>query len=97
MKNNNTSITSWNIQSTNSVLGSKFEDPEFCCNFENSPFVCLQEIRQPVKHPGYKTYNNTRKGNKNGGVCIMVRHEFSSGVQQYKTVIPDVIVCKLNK
>ncbi len=89
----NTIITSWNIQSTNYVLGSKFDDNEFCKKFDHSQFVCLQEIRQQVKHPGYKTFNNTRKDNRNGGVCIMVRHEISSGVKHYKTLIPDVIAC----
>ena len=96
MNSYNTNILSWNVQSTNSVLGSKFEDPEFCKNFNKSPFVCLQEIRQPVKHPGFRTYNNTRKDNRNGGVCIMVQNEISKGVKQHKTSIPDVIVCKLD-
>ena len=97
MNVHNAKITSWNIQSTNSVLGSKFEDTEFCGFFNKSSFVCLQEIRQPVKHPGYRTFNNTRKENLNGGVCIMVKNELSNGVKQHKTNIPDVIVCKLEK
>ena len=55
------SIISWNIQSTNSVLtGSKFDDPEFSKIIEHSQFACLQEIRQPVTFPGYRVYNNTR-------------------------------------
>ena len=65
---NNPNIISWNIQSTNSVLtGSKFEDPEFGKIIENSQFACLQEIRQPVTHAGFRVYNNTRKDNKSGG------------------------------
>ena len=90
-------ITSWNIQSSNSDLGSKFDDPEFCNVFNKSFFICLQEIRQLVKHPGYRTFNNTRKENRNGGVCIMVKNDISHGVKQYKTNICDVIVCKLEK
>jgi hypothetical protein len=50
-----------------------------------------------VKHPGYRTFNNTRKENKNGGVCIMVNNEISHGVKQYKTNLCDVIVCRLEK
>ena len=97
MINLNTNITSWNIQSTSTTHGSKFDDPEFCKLFDNSLFVCLQEIRQPVKHPGYRSYNNTRKENRNGGVCIMIRNEISDGVKLHNTSIPDVIVCKLDK
>ncbi len=93
----NTIITSWNIQSTNHVLGSKFDDADFFKKFDKSQFVCLQEIRQEVKHPGFKTFNNTRTDNRNGGVCIMVRHEISNGVKHHKTSIPDVIACKLDK
>jgi hypothetical protein len=90
-------IISWNIQSTNTVSGSKFDNPEFCAIFENFPFVCLQETRQAVKHPGYRSFNNTRRDEKYGGVCILVKNEISKGVKQVKSTIVDVIVCKLDK
>ena len=95
---NNPNIISWNIQSTNSVLtGSKFEDPEFCKIIENSQFTCLQEIRQPVTHAGFRVYNNTRKDNKSGGVCIMIRNSLSRGVKQVQSRLEDIVACKLDK
>ena len=98
--NQNSSITiiSWNIQSTNCGLtGSKFDDPEFCKIIENSQFTCLQEIRQPVTHPGYRVYNNTRNNDKYGGVCIMIRNSISRGVKRVHQPTDDVIACKLDK
>ena len=90
-------ILSWNIQSSKTVTGSKFDDPQFCEIFEKFPFVCLQEIRQPVKHPGFRPFNNTRRDNKHGGVCIMVENSLARGVTEVKPKIEDVIACKLNK
>ncbi|KAL5248694.1 hypothetical protein ACHWQZ_G017775, partial [Mnemiopsis leidyi] len=65
--------------------------------FEASAFVCLQEIRQPVKHPGFRSFNNTRKTQKHGGVSILVRNDISKGVHQTKCSIEDVVICKLDK
>ena len=62
-------IISWNIQSSNTVSGLKFDDPHFCAVFESSPLICLQETRQPVKHPGYREFNKNRPDNRYGGVC----------------------------
>ena len=93
----NAKIISWHIQSTNTVNGSKFYDPQFCAIFENSAFICLQETRQPVKHPGFRAFNNNRRNNKYGGVCIMVRNDISRGITEEKSKIEDVIACKLNK
>jgi exonuclease III len=88
-------IVSWNIQSTNSFTGSKFEDHDFTKIFESSPIVCLQEIRQPLKISGYRCFNNTRKDKKFGGVCTMIRNELINGVQRVSTSISDLVVCKL--
>ena len=94
----NSSIISWNIQSTNSVLtGSKFDDPEFSKIIENSQFACLQEIRQPVTFPGYRVYNNTRIDDKYGGVCIMIHNSISRGVKRVQPPTDDVIACKLDR
>ncbi|KAL5254064.1 hypothetical protein ACHWQZ_G013727 [Mnemiopsis leidyi] len=97
MTDTQTKIFSWNIQSSNSVGGSKFDESEFCRLFEASAFVCLQEIRQPVKHPGFRSFNNTRKTQKHGGVSILVRNDISKGVHQTKCSIEDVVICKLDK
>ena len=94
---NNMKILCWNIQSSNSVChGNKFNCKDFCNVFEPYPIVCLQEIRQSVKYPGYKPFNNTRNNENNGGVCILVRHEIVGGIKQYPCPINDVIVCKVN-
>ncbi len=90
-------IISWNIQSTNTVTGSKFDDPQFCEVFEKFPFVCLQEIRQSVKHPGYRAFNNIRRDQKHGGVCILIKNELIGGVKLEKSSIEDVVACKLDK
>ncbi len=90
-------IFSWNLQSTDTVTGSKFDDPDFCKIFDSFSFVCLQEIRQPVKYPGYRAFNNTRSDKKHGGVCILVANEISRGVKFEKTSIEDVVACKLDK
>ena len=91
------SIISWNIQSSNTVTGSKFDDPLFCDVFKNYPIICLQEIRQPVKFPGFRTFNNNRRDNKHGGVCIMIQNEIARGVKLVKSAIEDVVACKLDK
>ena len=90
-------IISWNIQSTNTNSSSKFEDPQFCAIFEHCPFVCLQEIRQPVKYPGFRSFNNTRRDQKHGGVCILIKNEIARGVKEVKSSIEDVVACKLDK
>ena len=92
-----TNIISWNIQSSNTVAGSKFDDPQFCAIFEKFPIICLQEIRQAVKYPGFRPFNNPRPNNKYGGVCIMVKNEFARGVVLEKSPIEDVVACKLDK
>ena len=92
----NIRVISWNIQSSNSVChGNKFQDNDFCKNFTSYPIVCLQEIRQSVKYPGYKSFNNTRAKENDGGVCTLVRHEIFNGIKQHPCKISDVVVCKL--
>ena len=86
----------WNIQSSNSVChGNKFLCEDFCTILEPYPIICLQEIRQSVKHPGYKAHNNTRVKENDGGVCTLIRHEIASGIKRYPCNISDVVVCKL--
>ena len=91
----NTKILSWNIQSSNTLTGSKFTDSEFCATFSNHHILCLQENRQRVKLPGFRAFNNTHNDEKHGGVCILVRNEISSGISLIKTSAPDIVVCKL--
>jgi exonuclease III len=90
-------IISWNIQSSNTVTGSKFDDPLFCDVIKNYPIICLQETRQPVKYPGFRTFNKNRRDNKHGGVCIMIQNEIARGVKLVKSPIEDVVACKLDK
>ena len=90
-------IISWNIQSSHTVTGSKFDDPQFCAVFENSPLICGQETRQAVKHPGFRSFNKNRRDNKYGGVCILVKNEIAWGISEEKTKLEDVVACKLDK
>ena len=93
-----TNILSWNIQSSNcATSGSKFDDPDFCKNFCDSQFICLQETRQPITYPGYRVHNNTRKCNKYGGVCTMVENSISRGVKVIPVKFEDAVACKLDK
>ena len=64
-------ILSWNIQSSNTFLGSKFDEDDFCKILDDHSIICLQEIRQPLKYPGYRALNNTRADKKHGGVCTL--------------------------
>lgn len=90
-------ILDWNIQSSNTVSGSKFTDTDFCDILNQHDILCLQEIRQNVKYPGYRAYNKTHIGEKNGGVCILVKNELTSGVVNIKTTTPDIVICKLKR
>ena len=93
-----TNIISWNIQSSNCVaIGPKFDDPDFCKIFNDSQLICLQEIRQPITHPGFRVHNNTRKCDKYGGVCIMISNSLSRGVKRVQLQLEDVVACKLDK
>ena len=91
----NAKILSWNVQHSNNTAGSKFMDPDFFTNFTDHQIVCLQEIRQLVKFPGYKAFNNVHDDEKYGGVCTLVKHEISSGVSLIKNSATDIVVCKL--
>lgn len=95
--NNHINILSWNIQSSNCYEGNKFDDPQFCSIINPFPIVCLQETRQTLKYPGYRSFNVNRQDNRHGGVCIIVRNNLSNGVKQYKTSLQDVVVCKFEK
>ena len=93
----NTNILSWNIQSTNTIIGSKFDDPEFCKILLQHEIICLQEVRQCVKLPGYRAYNNTHDHGKHGGVSILVKNDISDGICMIKTPVPDIVVCKMKQ
>ena len=93
----NLSILNWNIQSSSSVTGDKFQDPEFTNLFNKHAILCLQETRQQIKYPGYRSLNKTRKEEKHGGVCTLIRNDISKGITLQKCAIPDIIVCKISK
>lgn len=93
----NLTILSWNIQSSISVNGSKFEDIDFTELLNGHSILCLQETRQSVKYPGYRSLNKTRKGEKHGGVCTLIRNNISKGFTLQQCSIPDVVICKASK
>ena len=93
----NITILSWNIQSSVSATGRKFDDTDFTTLLNQYSILCLQETRQAIKHPGYRSLNKTRKEEKNGGVCTLVRNNISKGITLQQCSIPDVIICKASK
>ena len=93
----NTKILSWNIQSSNTVSGSKFHDPDFCKILEQHQIVCLQETRQCIKVPGFRALNNTHDNEKHGGVCTLIKNEISDGIYKVSSTIPDIVVCKMKQ
>ena len=97
IETHSTKILSWNIQSSNTISGYKFDDQNFCKIIEQFKLVCLQETRKTIKIAGFRSFNNVRRGEKHGGVCILVNNDISDGVSKINTSINDVIVCKLKK
>ena len=60
-------ILSWNIQSSKNKLGSKFEDANLMKILYEQEILCLQEVRQSKKIPGFRTKSKLRNGEKMGG------------------------------
>ena len=91
-------ILSWNIQSSKNQLFNKFDDSSFTRRIFEHDVVCLQEIRQAVKVPGFRSFCNTRPDEKHGGVAILLKNELVGGFEQvtkYKS--NDILICKLKK
>ena len=93
----NTKILSWNIQSSNTISGSKFHDTDFCKIFEQHQIICLQETRQSIKVPGFRAFNNVHVNEKHGGVCTLVKNEILGGIIRISSKIPDIVVCKMKQ
>ena len=96
--NSEINLISWNIQSSRTVGGNKFDDTEFKEILARNDIICLQEIRQAQKLRGYRSHSVLRDTEKSGGVGIFYKNEFNPGIQimkKYETT--DVIVCKLKK
>ena len=91
-------ILTWNIQSSKTSSINKFHDLSFSHIISDHDIVCLQEIRQAVKLPGFRSVCNLRPGEKHGGVGILYKNEFIGGVEIVnKHNLDDVIICKLKK
>ena len=95
---NNLRILSWNIQSSNNAEGNKFEDNDFIKLLNNQDIICLQEVRQGNKIPGFRLISNLRSGEKDGGVSILYKNELHNGIKHIKKYeMDDLLICKLNK
>ena len=91
-------IQSWNIQSSKNQLFNKFDDPSFTRSLLEHDVVCLQEIRQAVKVPGFRSFCNTRPDEKHGGVAILLKNELVGGFERViKHKSNDLLICKLKK
>ena len=53
-------ICSWNVQSSKTIGGSKFDDPDFTKIITPHDFICLQEIRQATKLKGFRSHSVLR-------------------------------------
>ena len=94
----NINILSWNIQSSKTNLSNKFNESSFTSILYEHNILCLQEIRQAVKLPGYRSLSNLRPNEKHGGVGTLYRNELLGGIEHVKTQkIIDLFVCKLKK
>ena len=94
----NFKILSWNIQSSKNNIFNKFHNTSFTKILSVHNILCLQEIRQAVKLPGYRSHCNLRPDEKYGGVGILYRNDLLGGIELVKTKkINDLIVCKLKK
>ena len=91
---------SWNIQSSNTVSGNKFDDQNFLNLINDHEILCFQEIRQRVKIAGYRSFCNLRDSERSGGVGILFKNEFIGGIElctRYTNTTKDIIVCKFKK
>ena len=96
----NLKFISWNIQSSVSPAGCKFEDSSFTSIMNNHDIVCLQETRQAVKMKNFRSLCSTRPNMKSGGVAILYSNSLIGGVEQVRNVAkdnPDIIICKLKR
>jgi exonuclease III len=95
----NLKFLSWNIQAPSTLEGHKFDIRCFQNTINKHDFLCLQEIREEVHLAGYRSFCNTRQGNKKaGGVGILIRNELIDGVDIIKNSDNlDYLVCKLKK
>ena len=94
----NFKILSWNVQSSKTNLSNKFHDSSFTNILLEHDILCLQEIRQAVKLPGYRSLCNLRPEEKHGGVGILYRNELLGGIDLVKTQkTNDLFICKLKK
>ena len=91
-------ILSWNIQSSKTTSINKFLDSSFTRILSGHDIICLQETRQAVKLPGFRSLCNLRPGAKHGGVGILYKNEFIGGIELVNNhKFNDVIICKLKK
>ena len=95
---NSLKFLSWNIQAPSTIEGNKSELDGFKKRIVDHDFICLQEIRQGLHLPGYRSFNNPRKDNSSGGVGILIKNEFINGAKIiHKEEGSDYLICKLDK
>ena len=77
-------IISWNINHINGILGNKTDDPDFVGIISPHDIICLQETGNEVQLSGFKSFSDTRKGRRGGGVTTLIREHL---VNHCKNVI----------
>ena len=94
----NMKFLSWNIQAPSTTEGNKFGIKEFKNVITQHDFACLQEVREEVHLPGYKTECCIRKGSWSGEVAIMVKKELTEGIEFIENLEwTDYLICRLKK
>ena len=65
---------------------------------QTQDIICLQETRRDVHLSGYRAECNNQKDNKYGGVAILVKNEYTEGIEFIKdNNFSDYLVCRIKK
>ena len=94
------SIASWNIQCISNDEGLKTHNDEFLNIVRDKDIICLQETKDAVELPNYRSYSNLRKKVKraSGGVVTLINNQLKNAVEIVKdssSLSPDILVIKL--
>ena len=88
------SITTWNINNINGLLGLKTEVKVFVKTINSSDIICLQETVSEALLPGFVSFSNLRSTVKGGGVTTLIRNNIAGSSTRIDLTVPPE--CSLN-